>query len=163
MCGCVVVQLEKDGRQSTSRDVEFSEAVSAGDKSKRRDSEISVDVIVIACLLTKNCSICFVFLKSFVVGKLPYPSICVFLCLFLSLFLCPCADFSLHSLISHLPLPLRLSPSLFISLCLCLSFSFSARPLCLSLLLPPIPLSREAFDAGLISIHSGRSSTSCRS
>lgn len=53
-----------------------------------------------------------------------------------------------------------ISTSFTISLC---PFVSPSPSLCLALLLPPTLLSREAFDAELISIHAGHSSAPCRS
>lgn len=66
-----------------------------------------------------------------------------------------CSDFSSHFLLSHHYCPF---PSVPLSLPL-----LPLPSLCFSLLFPPTPLGREAFDAGLISIHAGHSSAPCRS
>lgn len=70
-----------------------------------------------------------------------------------------CFDFSQHFLI------LSVFISVFHHYCPFPSVSFFPSPsvLCLSPLFPPTLLSREGFDARLISIHTGHSSAPCRS
>lgn len=84
--------------------------------------------------------------------------------LFLPLSFVHCSDFISHFLISHPPLSLRLSPLLSIFPSVPLVFHSPSPPSFVSLsFFPPTPLSREAFDAELISIRLGHSSALCRS